>query len=79
MIELPADSRVTGLLETLVSEHREWRRAQADALASQARALAAQHASLRHALRWFGTLILVAAAVAALDRAWPALAWLATG
>ena len=76
MIESPAAERVVGLLEALLAEQRHSAERQAEALANHARAIAAQQALNRAALRWFGAFCLLFGAVAAFTHAWhPAVTW----
>ena len=75
----PTDTRLLGLLETLVAQHREARAAQAEAADRHARALEAQHIATRRTVRWFGAFILAFGAMAAFAVARPALMWLLSG
>ena len=73
------DTRLLGLLETLVAQHREARTAHAEDIARQVQALEAQHAATRRVVRWFGAFILAFGAIAAFAVARPALVWLLSG
>ena len=75
----PAESRMVGLLELLVVQQREARESHAQQWAHHVRALEAQHACTRRAVRWFGSFILAFGAIAAFAVAWPSLAWLLSG
>jgi len=71
--------RMVGLLEALLAEQRGIAERQSEALANHARAIAAQQALNRQALRWFCAFCLLFGGVAALTHAWHSIAWLASG
>jgi hypothetical protein len=73
------DTRLLGLLETLVAQHHEARAVHAEDTARQVHALEAQHAATRRVVRWFGAFILAFGAIAAFAVARPALVWLLAG
>lgn len=74
--ESPGGERVVGLLEALLAEQRGIAERQAEALANHARAIAAQHALNRQALRWFCAFCLLFGGVAAVTHSWPSLTFL---
>ena len=73
------DTRLLGLLETLVAQHREARAVHDEDVARHARALEALHLATRRTVRWFGAFILAFGAIAAFAVARPALVWLLSG
>jgi hypothetical protein len=75
----PSESRVVGLLEVLVAQHREACESHAQDRAQHLHALEAQHACTRRTVRWFGAFILAFGAIAAFAVARPSLAWLLSG
>lgn len=76
-IEPAVGERMVGLLEALLAEQRDITARQTEALANHARAIAAQQALNRAALRWFCAFCLLFGGVSAVTHAWhPVVTWL---
>ena len=75
-LDSPVAERMVDLLEAVLAEQRGSAQRQAEALADHARAIAAQQAMNRRALRWFGAYMLAFGAVAAVTHSWHSLLWL---